>query len=320
MPQVHLRPDLVSPSSLLASWLSAVAAVPSVLLISAIGQGLGTLVAGGGWIGICTPWDRQVWALVNQPVLNFSALPAATGYWLGSWAAPFLTAVLIMPLSLRLKSASSQLAVLQTGWIALVIGASWQTFLDPVSGHLARWLGFRELPAAAAWVVVAAAIAAVPPFVIRLLAIARITRFHLSRSRRVGLVVIHLIPIPAACVAAFIILEEAVPVEACVAAGFPVLAALIIAWFGYPAPLTHPVTAVGARGLATLVVAVVLGFTAVAAAGRPLAGDRVSAVQWAREGSTNNIREWMVPWRAPWLPEADGAAPRVPGGMTDNEP
>ena len=301
MPPMHRRPDLGSPRSLLASWLAALAALPASLLISAAGQGMGALAAGGGWIGICTPWNRQVWGLVNQPVLNFASLPAAGGYWLGSWLAPMLLAVLMMPLSLRLRSASGQLAAIQSAWIALVVAASWHPSLDPYSGHIARWLQFRDLPTELRWLTFVAAAAAAVPIALRLLAIARITRFHLGRGRRLVLVIAHLFPVPVGLIAATILFEGVVPIEACIAAGIPLATALGVAWFGFPAPLTHPVTAVTPRALITLGVAAVLVWACGFATGRPLPDDRVAAVQWARDGSFNNIRDWMEPWHAPWL-------------------
>ena len=54
---------------------------------------LGALLGGCGWIGISTPLHRQVWALVNQPALNFASLPRGLGYWLGSLALPLLIVV-----------------------------------------------------------------------------------------------------------------------------------------------------------------------------------------------------------------------------------
>jgi hypothetical protein len=304
MPPMHRRPGLGSPGSLLASWLAAAAALPASLLISAAGQGAGAVAVGGGWIGVCTPWNRQVWALVNQPVLNFASLSAAGGYWLGSWMAPFLLTVLMMPLSLRLKTASGQLAAIQSAWIALVVAASWHPSLDPHTGHIARWLQFQGLPTELRWLTIAAAAAAAVPIALRLLAIARITRFHLGRGRRLALVIAHLFPVPVGLMAVTIAVEGAAPIEACIAAGIPLAATVGVAWFGFPAPLTHPVAAVTPRALITLGAAALLAWTCGYATGRPLPDNRAAAVQWAREGSFNNIRDWMEPWRAPWLDPA----------------
>jgi hypothetical protein len=301
MPPMHRRPDLGSLASLLASWLAAAAALPASLLVAAAGQGLGAMAAGAGWIGICTPWDRQGWGLVNQPVLNFASLPAAGGYWLGSWIAPFLIAVLMMPAALRLKTASGQLAAIQSSWVGLVVAASWQPSLEPHSGHIARWLQFRDLPTELRWLTIVAVAAAAVPVVLRLLAIARITRFHLGRGRRLVLVLAHLFPVPLGLIAATITVSGVVPTEACIAAAVPLLTGIAVAWFGFPAPLTHPVDAVTPRALLALGFAVAVVWACGWATGRPLPDNRASAVQWARDGSFNNIRDWMEPWRAPWL-------------------
>jgi len=309
MPPVHNRPDPGALKSLMASWLAATMAVPASLLLSAAGQGLGAALAGGVWIGICTPWDGQAWGLVNQPVLNFSSLPSAGGYWLGSWAVVFLAAVLIPPLSLRLKTVTTQLVAVQMAWISLVIASSWQTALDPHLGHLARWLGFRDLPTELRWLTIAAAAVATVPIVIRLLAMARITHFHLGRGRRLALVFGHLAPVPVGWAAAFIVVKGQAPIEACVAIAVPLAVALLVAWFGSPAPLTHPIAEVAPGGLVVLFTVGALAWACAFAAGRPLAEDRVAAIQWAREGSFNNIREWMEPWRAPWLDPGPAQTP-----------
>ena len=170
------------------------------------------------------PWDRQAWALVNQPVLNFASLPSACGYWLGSWIAPLAVAALAIPLSLRLKSLASQLFVVQLAWTAAVIGASWQPALDPRTSHLARWLLFRDLPIELRWLSPALVAAVVVPIVLRLIAIARITRYHLRRGRRMALVTIHLVPIPLAWAAATSILRAEFQLEA------SITAALASAW------------------------------------------------------------------------------------------
>jgi hypothetical protein len=298
--------------SLLASWLAAIFAVPASLLAAAAGQGLGTLVVGGSWIGVCVCWNREVWALVNQPVLNFAASISSTGYWLGPWIVPLAFAIAVMPLSLRLKALTWQLIVVQTAWVALVVGASWQVFLEPKQGHLARWLGFRGLPNELRWLAMAVAVAAAVPVVLRLLALARIARYHLSRSRRLGLVLLHLFPIPVAWAAVATFLAQEVPVEACIAAALPLVTAMMVAWLGYPAPPTHAVTQVAIRACVPLVIAAALAWAAFYAAGRPLPPNHAAAVQWSHESATNNIRDWMEPRLAPWLTGDQESANRPP--------
>jgi len=302
MPPVIRRPDPLAPMGLLASWLAGLIALPLALFVAAGGQGFGALLAKAGWIGLSVPWDRQAWALVNQPVLNFASLPSASGYWLGSWIAPLAVAALALPLSLRLKSLSSQIFVVQLAWTAAVIGASWQPALDPHLSHLARWLVFRDLPVELRWLSPALVAAVVVPIVLRLIAIARITRYHLRRGRRLALVAVHLMPIPLAWAAVTTTIRAEFQLEASIAAGVPLLVVLMVAWIGYPAPLTHPVTPVTARAFGLLAVSLVLAWAAFWIAGRPLPDDRAAAVQWGRAGSSNNIRPWMEPVMAPWLP------------------
>lgn len=301
MPPVHQRPDSMAPTGLLASWLAAVIAVPLSLFVAATGQGVGVLLAGGGWIGLCVGWDRQAWALVNQPVLNFASLPSATGYWLGSLIAALLVAALTIPLSLRLRTLSTQFFCVQWAWTAVVIGLSWQPALDLDLCHLTRWLHFRGLPPELRWITVVLATAAAVPIVLRLIAIARITRHHLSRTRRLALVVLHLLPAPLAWAAITSWIRGTIEAETWIVTAVPVLVILAVAWVGYPAALTHPVTSVSGRALAQLGVILVLAWAAFWFAGRPLPEDRAAAIQWGYDQSTNNIRPWMEPLRAPWL-------------------
>jgi hypothetical protein len=304
MPPVIRRPDLLAPVGLLASWLAGLIALPLALFVATGGQGVGALLAKAGWIGVSVPWDRQAWALVNQPVLNFASLPSASGYWLGSWIAPLGVAALAIGLSLRLKSLSTQLFAVQWAWMAAVIGVSWQPALDPHLSHLARWLMFRGLPVELRWLSPVLVAAVAIPIVLRLIAIARITRYHLRRSRRLALVAIHLLPIPLTWIAATTALRGEFQLEASIMAGVPLLVVLMVAWIGYPAPLTHTVAPVAARAFGVLVVLSVLGWGAFWIAGRPLPDDRAAAVQWGRAKSSNNIRPWMEPIMAPWLPRS----------------
>ena len=93
MPQMETEPGTASPSAIAISWLAASAAIPLTLITAVFGQGIGALAGGCHWIGASVPIGRQVWALDNQPVLNFSSLPGAGGYWLGSTAVPLVIAI-----------------------------------------------------------------------------------------------------------------------------------------------------------------------------------------------------------------------------------
>lgn len=310
------RPDLSAVGSIATSWLAALAGVPAAAIIAAAGQGLGTVVVGGQWIGICLPWDRQVWALVNQPTMSFAASVAATGYWLGHWLGPLAVATVVVVLSKRLRSLSGHLVVLGLGWTALVLGAGWLTLIDGPDGQLARWLVFRGLPVELRWTSIAVSIAAAIPIVLRLLAIDRVIRFHPARGRRIGIVVLHLWPVPVTTIILAIVVAGEAPVEACIGAAAPLLAALVTAWFGFPPPPTHTIARVAPRTPILLAVgAVVLGGAA-AAAGRPLADGRHAAIQWWYDSPTNNIRSWMAPTMAPWVSGGSSAfeeSPPAPG-------
>ncbi len=259
------------------------------------------MMAGGGWIGLSVPWDRQAWALVNQPVLNFASLGSAGGYWLGSSVAPVLVAALAIPLSLRLKSLTTQLFVVQWAWMACMVGVAWQGALDPDVRHFTRWLQFRDLPPELRWLAAVLAAAVAVPVVLRLIALARIARHHMSRSRRLALVLLHFIPVPLAWAAATTITRGEIEVEAGIGAGVTILVVLAVAWIGYPAALTHAVTRVRGQVIAPLIAICVVTWAVFWVAGRPLPDGRAAAVQWGRTGSFNNIRPWMEPLQAPWL-------------------
>ena len=82
--------DILAPRNLGFALLVAAALYPGALLAAVLGQGVGALLGGCSWIGMTTPLDRQVWALVNQPSMVFSREVAALGYWLGSTILPLL--------------------------------------------------------------------------------------------------------------------------------------------------------------------------------------------------------------------------------------
>ncbi len=296
----------MAPSAVIASWIAAVAAVPAALVGAAAGQGLGTMLVGGTWIGICVPWDRQPWALVNQPVLNFASLPSAAAYWLGGPAVVLGVAIGLIPVTVRVRSLAGQLAAVQLAFVATVVGLLWQPALDPASSHVTRWLEFRGLAPELRWLAAAVGAGAAVPIVLRLIALARITHFAPSRGRRLGLVMLHLVPVPLGWAAVSTLVRGGVPAEACTVAAVPMVVALVTAWFGYPPAATHAVVAIRPRTVVALA-GIMLTFAAVAlAAGRPLPGDRTAAVQWARDSSFNNIRPWMAPLRAPWLDPVGG--------------
>ncbi len=183
-----------------------------------------------------------------------------------------------------------------------MIGVAWQPSLASNLNHFTRWLQFRTLPLELRWITAVLGAAVAVPIVLRLISLARIARYHMSRARRLALVMLHLLPAPMAWVAATSAIRGGVEVEACVMACVPILVVLAVSWIGYPAPMTHPIAPTRGRVFIHLITYGVLIWAAFWLAGRPLPEDRAGAVQWGRAGSYNNIRPWMEPLRAPWVP------------------
>jgi hypothetical protein len=291
------------------SWLAAVAAFPGILAIAAIGQGLGSVVGGCVWIGASLPLDRQVWALVNQPVINFSSLPAASGYWLGSLALPLAVAAATPGLLHRVRSLTVQLHAIQWSWAASVVALAWLPVLDLDDGHIARWLALQDHgPAAIAWLPAAAACLGLLPAG-RLLALARRRQPNLRRRSRVALVVCHL-AMPTACwIAVATMAAESLQPMAVAAAALPSMAVLVLAGTRFPAPYAWPLAEPRLRGVAATLLTAALTVVAVWAMGRPIGSGR-AAVLWATATATNNIRPWMitVPVTSPVAPEPPGSS------------
>jgi len=283
-------------SAVTVSWLAAIAAQGSALVLSAIGQGLGAVAGGCGWIGVTIPLDRQVWALVNQPVLNFSSLPGAGGYWLGSIVLPMVAAIFLLTLRPKNPTLAGQLALVQMVWWAILIAGAWLPLLDPVDGHLARWLLLHELAPSLVWLAPAAAAVMAAFTSFRLLELARRSRSDLSRTARVATVVVHLVVPVSGWIGVVWIVGGAVPWRPLLGLAVPVTAALVFAWLRFPPPYPRPLQGLSSRAVAALLTAVVLAASTLWLAGRPLADGRVSGVVWGVAGSFNNIRAWIEPW------------------------
>ncbi len=295
MPAVTSRINVVAPGAVLASWLGACFGALLAPLLAALGQGLGAVLGGCRWIGLSLPPDRQVWALVNQPTLDFAIRPAALGYWFGSLALPLLFAALAVALLPRLQGVAWELAVVQSAWFAAVIGGAWLPLLDPEDGHLARWLFLHRWPAElASFAPTLAAVAAVPA-VLRLLALLRAGHRSCGRALRLTTVLIHLGLPTAGWVAATALLRGGLPLPSAVASAAPLVIAFAVAFYGYPAPYVRPLEPVRAGSMAWLLIWTLALAAGVAVAGRPLADDEARAVLWARPDGMNNLRPWMRP-------------------------
>jgi hypothetical protein len=285
--------DIAAPAGLVFSWLAAVAGFALALLAAVAGQAIGALIGGCGWIGVATPIDRQVWALVNQPTLNFASQSRAIGYWLGSLALPLLIAVAVIHLVPRARTLGSELVATHAAWGATVVGIAWLPLLDPVDGHLARFLDLSDLPSALVWPAPAlAAVAALLP-TLRLLALVRIARSHVGRAGRVALVALHLgFPCIVWATLASVV-HRGVITAPTLALSAPLLMAFAVAWFGYPAPFVHRLRELDTASWIRIIIVGAVLVAVIWFAGRPLGDDRSAGLLWGRPGASNNVRPWI---------------------------
>jgi len=293
---METEPKILSPAVVCISWAAAIAAFPLALVVAAVGQGLGALAGGCQWIGLSLPLGRQVWALVNQPVINFSSLPSASGYWLGSLILPLIIAAGIIPLLPRAHSLLAELSVVQTAWSTALVAGAWLPLLDYDDGHLARWLSLHARPHELVWVapVLASVIALVPT--IRLLEMARRRQTSARSIARFGVVAIHLgVPVVAWIVVTTFV-RGSLPVVATIGVVAPLTISLTVAWLRYPAPYVRPLEPATPSGVAGVLIVATLIAAFVWFAGRPLPEGRSTGVLWGTPQTFNNIRPWIDPW------------------------
>ncbi len=308
MPAMRQTGSLAAPSTVLLGWLSAAVAVPSALLAAAVGQGLGAVAGGCQWIGISLPMGRPVWALVNQPALDFASRPTALGYWLGSLLLPLVGALGVLAAVARPRSVAGALIAVELAWGA-TLGMAWRAFLDPVDGHLVHWLALHDLPRPLVWTAPALAALVAVPTTLRLLSTARAGRAHLGRRQRLGVVVIHLIPPALLWLGLGYAAAGRPSLAAAVAMAPPVAAALAIAFLFYP---PSPARTLGNRhrvAVAWMLAAAIPLGGLLWLGGRPLGGGRWTAVLWARPDARNNIRAWIEPRPLPWVKGAPAVTP-----------
>jgi hypothetical protein len=252
------------------------------------------MIGGCGWIGISTPLGRQVWALVNQPALNFASEPRALGYWLGSLVLPLLTGVAALHLIPRARTLAAELIAVHLAWGAAVVGVAWLPLLDPGDGHLARFLDLFDLPALLVWAAPSlASIAAFPP-TLRLLSLARAVRPHIGRGVRLAVVTAHL---GGPCVAWALLaslLRGSPPVAPIVGLLAPLLVACSVAWVGYPSAYAHRLDGIDRTSWLRLAGSALVVAALVWCAGRPLGGDKWTGLLWGTPSTRNNIRPWVV--------------------------
>ncbi len=307
------EPEIGAPSVIALSWTAATAAFPAVLMAAVFGQGLGALAGGCHWIGFSLTINRQVWALVNQPVLNFASLPSATGYWLGSLVFPVLLATTLIPLLPRKRSLLAELLLVQVAWAASVIGIAWLSLVDRNDGHLIRWLGLHDFPTDWVWLapVVAALTGLIPT--LRLLALARRRRPDTGRRYRCGLVLVHFAIPVALWAGAAAVVGDPVPLDAMIAISIPLCASMVLAWLRYPPAFVHRLSRPSRSGLIMLTAAAAACAVATTISARPHSDGKYPGVLWATPQSFNNIRPWIEPLRL----RTDRHAP--PGSSTRGE-
>jgi len=293
---MQTEPRINAPSIVAISWTAAIAAFPLALVLAVLGQGLGALVGGCQWIGASLPLDRQVWALVNQPVLNFASLPSAGGYWLGSLMVPLIVAALVIPLFLRSNSMIVEVSVIQLAWGAAVVAVAWLPLLDQGDGHLARWLDLHDLPPTLVWLAPALAAGAGLLPTLRLLELARRRQKDTSRTYRVILVGFHLVAPVVVWVGLGSLIRSSVPLEATLAIAAPVCAAIVLAWLRYPAPYVRRLERSTVSGVVALVICAAVAMILVWITGRPLPNDASAGILWGQPQAYNNIRPWIDPF------------------------
>ena len=293
MPGMRREVDVMAARGLLFGLLAAVATFPCALLLAVAGQGIGALAGGCGWIGISTAVDRQVWALVNQPTLHFATELRSLGYWSGSVVLPLMVALAALPLLPRARTLAAELIVVHLTWACAVIGLAWLPLLDPLDGHLSRWLELWRLPAPLLFLAPALAIPAAVPPTLRLLGLLRIGRPNTGRALRLATVMLHLALPAAAWVAAAAALLGAPPASSALAVGAAVVVALSMAWLGYPPAFVHRLRPLGLGSWLRLAALAAAAVAIVWLAGRPMPEGRRAGLLWAQPTASNNIRPWI---------------------------
>ena len=130
---------------------------------------------------------------------------------------------------------------------------------------------------------------------LRLLELTRRQRTGAPRILRLWLVTVHLVvPIVGWLAAAFAV-QLSLQWQAVVGAALPLVIALAMAWFRYPAPYVHRLEPPRPSELATLAAAAVMLVLLVWFSGRPTGDGKSAGILWGHSHSFNNIRTWIEP-------------------------
>jgi hypothetical protein len=298
-----MRLNPLSPRVLVLSWGVALVAWPLAWLLLAVAQGLGTVVAGGGWIGFAVPLGLHPWGLVNEPSIAFAATRAALFlYWLAPPLAALAVAALLPTVVPVPPSWLSEVGVFQLAVACCVLGLGWAPPLGvadgPAAGVERFWEVSPQLFLAVTTVVGAGVVQ---------LAVARLAS-HLwvepggpRRIRRLLVAFAHTF-VPAAWWAIAVVVQGwGVPPMAVVTTVAVLVGALLGAWLWVPGSPLHPHPHLGWRTVVAVSVLGAVAFAAASWAGTPRRGHGTAFV-WGYPGQTNNVRPGMAVVRLMPLP------------------
>jgi len=305
-----MRLNPLSPRVLVLSWAVALIAWPLAWLLLAVAQGLGTVVAGGGWIGVSVPLGLHPWGLVNEPSIAFAGTRAALFlYWLVPPLAVLAVAVLLPTVVPVPPSWLSEVGVVQLAVACAVLGLGWAPPLGVVDGPAAGLARFWGVSAG----IFLGVTTALGALVVQL-AVARLAS-HLwvepggpLRMRRLRVTLAHTF-VPALWWGVAVVAQGwAVPPLAVMTTAAVLLGALLGAWWWVPASPLHPRPHLLWRTVVALALLGVAVFAVATWAGAPRRGNGTAFV-WGYPGETNNVRPGMavvrlMPLHAPRKPPA----------------
>ena len=285
-----VRLDPLSPRVVLLSWAVAMVAWPVTWTLLAAVQGVGVLLAGGGWIGVALPLGLHPLGIVNEPTVAFAGSRAALYlYWVAPALAALLLAAALPPLAAVPPGWFGELGVFQLGLAAAALGLGWAPPLSVVDGParaLARFWHVR--PGVFVAITGCAGMLAAQRAVLRLTAQLWSKPGGPTRSRRLLAALAHGFAPALAWLVAVLASGFAVPPQALLGLGVVMAGVLVGAWLWVPrSPLHHhPTVRIAAiGGVALLGVAASLGLLWAGAPGH----GRGKALLWGREGMTSNL-------------------------------
>jgi hypothetical protein len=292
------------------SWGMALLAWPMAWLLLAVAQGLGTVIAGGSWIGFSVPLGLHPWGLVNEPSIAFAGTRGALFlYWLMPPFAALALAALLPTVVPVPPSWLSEVGIFQLAVACAVLGLGWAPPLGVADGPAAGLARFWEVSPG-----VFLAVTTVLGALVVQLAVARLAS-HLwaepggpLRSRRLLTALAHGFVPAVGWAVAVVVQGWAVPPLAVVTTAAVLLGVLVGGWSWVPSSPLHPRPELHRRTVVALVVLGAAVFAVASWAGAPRRGHGTAFV-WGFPGETNNVRPGMavvrvMPLHAPKKPPA----------------